>query len=668
MRPRRLPAALGLALVLALGALILAPAPLLQAQTQPPRGNQSGCGGTAGGALSADTIRACDPLSVTVKVAPSCPICPNGVNVVYVQLTAAFQGPWMVQESLASYDRLVNYARDASIRDRMRVQIGVVHYNQHLVRKALDMTDEIDAARGPLGQPRLGHDPFGDVVGAARTALEMLDDARRMAANVPENDHPCEFVVFFASTKSVYTWQGAAMRQAAQMIRSAGVKLFVGCPETVDDYCTYTEEMPAQGRYYTRANDRGKLNGMVEQHMDGLQNEAVTVRDLYLTQFLPDNLAYVPGSANVPPKAVNKTQDHRVRIDWEWKRIRSTQAQTITYAAQALAEGTGVVEGGAKLVDMNNKSRELPMPSRPITVTGLCAPPTATPTEIPTDVPIPSATPESNPTPTPVPTDTPVPTPTDTPVPTATLTPTATRTATPTPTPKPEPIYLPVMVWETCTEQSVYSDVVLAVDVSTSMNQGAGAGQSKLEATLGAARSFVALMDLTPDAAGRSDRVAVVGFNSLVWVETGLTRDADALRRAFEHLASGQREFTRLDLAFETGLTVLRPALGQPNTTPVLILLTDGRPNRVPPDPEDGTMETTVRKAAQRAKDAGARVYTIGIGASEEINAALMRQCATSPADFFYTPDPEALAGIYTQIAYSFGCSTGRHDWGRAWP
>lgn len=649
MRSLRLLAAVGLAGALFAAAFAFAAPPALQAQPRPPR-NVSQCDGTITGTLSTNQIQICDPLTVTVEVAPVCPICPNGVNVVYVQVDVAFQADWMVQESLASFDRLRASVRN-SRGNQAPTRIGVVHYNRNQVRKTLQMTDSIDAARGPLSQPQNGHDPFGNVIGAARAALELMRDARRSAADLQEGDHPCEFVVFFASSKSIYTEQGRDMIQAAQMIKNDGIKLFVGCPETVADYCVFTREMPEQGQYYTQANDHGKLSRMVEQHMASLDDDAVTVRDLYLTQFLPPGLAYVDGSANVPPKAVNRTQDDRIRIDWEWKRIRSTLAQTITYGAKPLAEGSGVIEGAARLVDMNNKDRDLPMASQAITVTGMCIPP---PSETPTDVP----------TPTEIPTDTPTPTPTRTPTPTATRTPTPTAT----PTPEPQPIYLPVMINERCTIQWVYSDVVLVVDMSTSMNRGTEGGRTKLEATLDAAKAFLTMMDLSPDADGRSDRIAVVGFNAIAWIELPLSGDLAALHGAIDHLPSGQGQFTRLDLGFETGLEALRPALGQPNTTPVMVFLTDGLPNRVPVDPVDGTMETTVRKAAQKVKDAGAKIYTIGIGLPEDINSALMSQCATSSANYFYTPDPEALSGIYTQIAYSFGCPKGRHEWGQPWP
>jgi hypothetical protein len=86
------------------------------------------------------------------------------------------------------------------------------------------------------------------------------------------------------------------------------------------------------------------------------------------------------------------------------------------------------------------------------------------------------------------------------------------------------------------------------------------------------------------------------------------------------------------------------------------------------PVAEDGRMETTVLRAAQKAKDAGAKVYTIGIGLPTDVDPVLLSEAASNPNNYFYTPDPEELNDIYTQIAYTFGCPKDRHDWGKPWP
>ena len=45
----------------------------------------------------------------------------------------------------------------------------------------------------------------------------------------------------------------------------------------------------------------------------------------------------------------------------------------------------------------------------------------------------------------------------------------------------------------------------------------------------------------------------------------------------------------------------------------------------------------------------------------------LLTDCASKPENFFYKYDAEDLRQVYSQIAYSFGCKDGRHDWGKPW-
>jgi Ca-activated chloride channel family protein len=218
----------------------------------------------------------------------------------------------------------------------------------------------------------------------------------------------------------------------------------------------------------------------------------------------------------------------------------------------------------------------------------------------------------------------------------------------------PSPIYLPILISESCTETSIYTDVVLVLDMSTSMDRPVGStGTTKLAGALSAATSFLDRMDFTPDDAGRHDRVAVVGFNDAAWIELPLSSDQALIRAAILDLPNKRGQGTRLDLAFQRGAEAL---VGHAEgSTPVVVFLTDGLPNRVPPA-EDGRMETTVLRAAEKAKDAGIRIYTVGLGLPTDIDPVLLRDCATNPSDFFYTPDPDELGQIYTHIAYTFGC------------
>jgi Mg-chelatase subunit ChlD len=271
----------------------------------------------------------------------------------------------------------------------------------------------------------------------------------------------------------------------------------------------------------------------------------------------------------------------------------------------------------------------------------------------PTATPVP--TPTSCPTPTDTPTLTPSPTNTPTPTPSATVTPRPTGTSTPSP----RPLYLPVLLNESCRERKIHTDVALVIDTSTSMRNHTRDGRSKLDAVQDAARAFVALMDFAPE--GGHDQVAVAVFNDRAWLAQTLGNDLDGLRAAIDRLPEGVAPGTRLDLAIDVGLSALSGAGRITNNTPVLVLLTDGLPNRVPLGP-GGTQEETVVAAADRAKAAGVHVYTIGVGQqdatdpADRINADLLRAVATEPAMFFQTVDAAELGRIYADIAYTLGC------------
>ncbi|MFQ5460617.1 MAG: VWA domain-containing protein, partial [Anaerolineae bacterium] len=259
------------------------------------------------------------------------------------------------------------------------------------------------------------------------------------------------------------------------------------------------------------------------------------------------------------------------------------------------------------------------------------------------------------------------------PVATPTASPSPTTTATPTATRLPEPIYLPLILGERCTERRAHADIVLVLDVSTSMRRETAAGRRKMEAVQDAALLFLDQIRLTPDEAGSFDQVAIVGFNRDAWIAQSLTNRVADLQLAVQLLPDRMEQFTRLDLGLERGGEALSDPARRPDNRGVVVLLTDGLPNQVP-YAEDGTMETTVLQAARALKAADISVFTIGVGRPDapdpidRINADLLRRVASQPDMFFQTPDAEQLGAIYGEIAVTIGCPPGRHKWGEPWP
>ncbi len=275
-------------------------------------------------------------------------------------------------------------------------------------------------------------------------------------------------------------------------------------------------------------------------------------------------------------------------------------------------------------------------------------------------------------------TPTPVPSPTTPPSPTATATlrPTATPTPSLVPSPtapptatvycpvarRPCPLYLPLAarLAHRCLPQHV--DVALVVDVSTSMGRLSSAGRPKLAAAMEAVGQFLDVLEL----GSGGDQAAIVGFNDTFWLAQGLTDDRAALRRAMDGLANRMAEGTRLDLALAGGMAALADPAHRSDNPPVLVLLTDGLPNRVPTPPPAGSPEDTVRLMASAAKARGIQVYAIGLGRADapdlndRINVELLRDIASRPEQLFLAPDAEDLAGIYRDLAAAIPCAPGR--------
>ena len=287
----------------------------------------------------------------------------------------------------------------------------------------------------------------------------------------------------------------------------------------------------------------------------------------------------------------------------------------------------------------------------------LCRAPTPTATATLTETPIP--TPTSTWTSSATPTQTRTVTPTNSPTPTASRTPSATA--------DPSRIYLPVAIRDGCPLSRPPLDVVLVIDLSSSMLRETVTGRRKVEAAIEAAQTFVRQIHGEEAVIGGRDRVAVVGFNSDAWIALPFSEDADAIDAALDDLSDRVAEFTRIDLALSRAAEAVAGPGRRSDLAVVAIVLTDGLPNRVPPA-EDGRVETTVLQAADALKVAGGErattLYSVGLGAAGDLNPDLLRKVASDPALYLETPDAETLVALYARIALELRCPRAE----RAWP
>jgi Ca-activated chloride channel family protein len=184
-----------------------------------------------------------------------------------------------------------------------------------------------------------------------------------------------------------------------------------------------------------------------------------------------------------------------------------------------------------------------------------------------------------------------------------------------------------------CPPDVVGSDVVLVLDVSSSMLERTSGNRTKLAAAVEAAGGFVDSLQPT------ADQAALVTFDESARLIRPLTSDKAALRLALATVVTAQ--FTRIDLGLSEARRELGSPRARPAAQPVVVLLTDGRNNPEPP-------ETAVREA-EAARREGIRLFAIGLGA--DVDAPTLQAMVSRPEDYYFAPDGEDLAAIYAEIA-----------------
>ena len=182
-------------------------------------------------------------------------------------------------------------------------------------------------------------------------------------------------------------------------------------------------------------------------------------------------------------------------------------------------------------------------------------------------------------------------------------------------------------------------DIVIAVDVSTSMTMASGSapGATRLSDAQEVVRTFVDSLD--------GDRVGLVVFQSLALALAPLTYDLNAIQRRIDSLQPGLLDDgTAIGLGIAEALTLLEQS---PARSRVVVLLTDGHNNTGVIDPI---------QAASIAQALDVHVYTIGfVGggrlSSGELDTQTLRVVAQSTGAKFYSArTQEQLLQAYADI------------------
>ncbi len=324
-----------------------------------------------------------------------------------------------------------------------------------------------------------------------------------------------------------------------------------------------------------------------------------------LTDIVPDNMAFVPGSGQPiepEPSADGRTLTWRLADVLEpgfllSYRVRPQQVGYWPTNVQALLD----------YIDGLGHPGQLVFPVPHVRVLG------------------PTPTPSDTPTPTIAPTDTPTPTPTPS------RTPTAPPIPTVTPTPTPADIYLPLVIREKCDASRLH--VILVLDTSTSMAEAFRPGdRPKIEALREAVRAFLAGSRLD------RDTTTLVRFSGDAGVVASGS-DRAALEQAVDGLALTPG--TRIDLGLEVAHGLVPPAGRQPELRTVIVLLSDGAPT-------PGTRDAALA-AAGALRESAVTLYTVAVGA--DADRALMAQIAGHPDRALVAEDGATLVRLYEQVA-----------------
>jgi Mg-chelatase subunit ChlD len=195
-------------------------------------------------------------------------------------------------------------------------------------------------------------------------------------------------------------------------------------------------------------------------------------------------------------------------------------------------------------------------------------------------------------------------------------------------------------------------DVMLIIDVSGSMGSRLpGDERTKLKAAQDAAKIFLDQLNSS------KDRVGLVTFNDAARLVADLTYDFSSIKNKIESLRSGG--YTNIGDGIANATAPLESGGRRGSTIWVMILLSDGMANR---PLYQGRQNLTYAREyalekAEYACSVGSsqklRIYTIGLGAKDDIDESLLQAIAQMSNDgkYYYTPSAEDLEEIYTTIA-----------------
>lgn len=205
----------------------------------------------------------------------------------------------------------------------------------------------------------------------------------------------------------------------------------------------------------------------------------------------------------------------------------------------------------------------------------------------------------------------------------------------------PEPIAKTVRSCE------VPTDVIMAIDLSGSMNNDGGDPPEPVNSVLEAAQTFASRLRT-------GDQVGLVTFATDATINNPLTKDLSAVTRSISSLSIDPAEETGNTNTGEAIKSAHREIISQRHNgaaRKVLVLLTDGLATAPEEQPEEFALA-----AATDIKNDDVVIYTIGLG--ESVNMDFVRAVASSPAQAYQAITRSDINRIYQTITESI-CEDG---------
>lgn len=197
----------------------------------------------------------------------------------------------------------------------------------------------------------------------------------------------------------------------------------------------------------------------------------------------------------------------------------------------------------------------------------------------------------------------------------------------------------PEPIAKTIRSCEVPTDVILAIDLSGSMNNDGGTPPQPVTSVLRAAEAFAERLN-------DGDKLGVVTYATSASTPSVLSTDTEAVSAAIGKLSIDPKEETgntNTGEALRAALAEMESARHNPDARKVIVLLTDGLATAPKDDPE-----AYAREGADMVKAAGIELFTIGLG--ESANDAFLTELATDEAHYFKAAETGTVDKIYRSI------------------